>query len=92
MPARVYVLDQQAVPKPSEVVEGMIPIFHRLAKILIDPSATHSFVNPIFMCGIDVKAERLPYDLEVKTPAGNQSLLLTRCIETAIFGLMNRNW
>ena len=27
------------------------------------------------MCGIDVKAERLPYDLEVKTPTGNQSLL-----------------
>ena len=42
---------------------------------MIDPDATHSFVNPTFMCGIDVKAERLPYDLEVRTPTGNQSLL-----------------
>ena len=59
----------------SIVVEGTIPIFHRSAKILIDPSATHSFVNPTFMCGIDVKAKRLPYDLEVRTPTGDQCLL-----------------
>ena len=75
MLARVYILDQQAVPEPSKVVEGTIPVFHRLAKILIDPGATHSFVNPTFIYGIDVKAERLPYDLEVRTPTGNQSLL-----------------
>ncbi|XP_027071874.1 uncharacterized protein [Coffea arabica] len=61
VPARVYSLDQQSVPEPSKVVE--------------DPGATHSFVTPAFMFGIDVKAERLPYDLEVKTPTGNQSLL-----------------
>nr|XP_027061403.1 uncharacterized protein LOC113688022 [Coffea arabica] len=75
VPTRVYVLDQQSVPELSEVVEDTIPVFHRLAKILIDPGTTHSFVNPTFMYGIDVKAERLPYDLEVKTPTGNQSLL-----------------
>ena len=75
VPARVYALDQQSVPEPSEIVEGTIPVFHCLAKILIDPGAIHSFVNPNFICGIDVKAERLPYDLEVRTPTGNQSLL-----------------
>nr|XP_027090335.1 uncharacterized protein LOC113711369 [Coffea arabica] len=75
MPTRVYSLDQQSVPEPSEVVEGTIPVFHRLAKILIDPGATHSFVSPTFILEIDVKAERLPYDLEVRTPTGNQSLL-----------------
>ena len=75
MPTKVYTLDQQEVPEPSEVMEGMIPVFHRLANILINPGATHSFVNPTFMCGTDVKVERLPYDLEVKTPTGNQSLL-----------------
>ena len=42
---------------------------------MIDPGATHFFVNPTFMYGIDVKAERLPYDIEVRTPTGNQSLL-----------------
>ncbi|XP_071901600.1 uncharacterized protein [Coffea arabica] len=75
VPARVYSLDQQSVPEPTEVVEGKIPIFHRLAKILIDPGAIHSFVSPTFMLGIDVKVERLPYDLEVKRPMGNHTLL-----------------
>ena len=75
VPARVYALDSQPVPDPSEVVEGTLPIFHRLAKVLIDPGATHSFVNPAFMCGIDVKPVRLPYDLEVRTPTGNKSML-----------------
>ena len=59
-----------------EVVEGTIPVFHRLAKILINPGATHSFVSPAFMLGIDMKVEveRLPYELEVRTPTGNQTL------------------
>nr|XP_027088588.1 uncharacterized protein LOC113709944 [Coffea arabica] len=74
-PARVYSLDQQSVPELTEVVECTIPVFHCLSKILIDPSATHSFVSPTFMLGIDVKVERLPYDLEVRTPTGNQTLL-----------------
>ncbi|XP_027157100.1 uncharacterized protein LOC113758443 [Coffea eugenioides] len=30
VPARVYSLDQQSVPEPTEVVEGTIPVFHRL--------------------------------------------------------------
>ncbi|XP_071925875.1 uncharacterized protein [Coffea arabica] len=75
VPARVYSLDQQSVPAPTEVVEGTIPVFHRLVRILIDPGATHSFVNPAFILGIDLKVERLPYDLEVRTPTGNQILL-----------------
>ncbi|XP_027158242.1 uncharacterized protein LOC113759863 [Coffea eugenioides] len=75
VPVRVYSLDQQSVPEKTEVVEGTIPVFHRLTKILIDPGATHSFVSPTFMLGIDVKAKRLPYDLEVRTPTGNQTLL-----------------
>ena len=68
--ARVYALDHQQIPDSTEVVEGTIPIFHRLAKILIDPGATHSFVNPKFMSGVDVKPIKLPYDLEVRTPMG----------------------
>ena len=75
MLARVYALNQHQVPNPSEVIEGTIPVFYRLAKILIESGATHSFVNLNFNCAIDVKAERLPYDLEVKTPASDQYLL-----------------
>ncbi|XP_071914143.1 uncharacterized protein [Coffea arabica] len=74
VPARVYSLDQTTVLEPTKVVEGTIPVFHRLARILIDPGATHSFVNPAFMLGIDSKVERLPYDLEVRTPTGEATL------------------
>ena len=71
MPARIYALDHQQVSDSSEVVEGTIPIFYRLTKVLIDLGATHSFVNPNFMSGIDVKPIKLPYDLEVRTPTGD---------------------
>ncbi|XP_027127752.1 uncharacterized protein [Coffea arabica] len=41
----------------------------------MDYQATHSFVNPAFMCGIDVNPVKLPYDLEVKALTGNRSLI-----------------
>ena len=75
LPARVYALDYQQIPDATEVVKGMIPIFHRLAKVLIDSGVTHFFVNPNFMSGIDLKPINLPYDLEVRTPTGDQSLI-----------------
>ena len=78
MPNRVYVLDNQQNPNPIEVVEGTIPVFHRLIRILIDFGATHSFVDPNFMKGIDVKCDFLPFDLEVKTPTGNQCLIANK--------------
>ena len=73
--ARVFALDYQRAPESSEVVEGTIPVFHRLAKFLIDPGATHSFVNPTFMHGIDISPVKLPYDLEVRTPTEDQKLI-----------------
>nr|XP_027090534.1 uncharacterized protein LOC113711575 [Coffea arabica] len=70
MPTRVYSLEQRQVPDSSEIVEGTIPVFHRLVRILIEPGATHFFVNPDFMCRIDIKPVNLPYDLKVSTPTG----------------------
>ncbi|XP_071926122.1 uncharacterized protein [Coffea arabica] len=75
VPARVYAIHDQLVPDSSEVVKGTLPIFHRLAKVLIDPGATHSFVNPSFMSGIDVKPVRLPFDLEVRTPMRDKKII-----------------
>ncbi|XP_071933069.1 uncharacterized protein [Coffea arabica] len=75
MAARVYSLEQRQVPDSSEIVEGTIPVFHRLVRILINPGATHSFVNLDFMCGIDIRPVSLPYDLEVSTPTGTQRLI-----------------
>ena len=70
MLARVYALDYQQIPDSTEVVEGTIHIFQYLAKVLIDPGVTHSFVDSNFMSGIDVKPIKLPYDLEIGMPTG----------------------
>ncbi|XP_071928109.1 uncharacterized protein [Coffea arabica] len=74
VPARVYSIEQRPVPDSAEVVEGTIPVFHCLARILIDPGATHSFINPEFMCGIDINPVTLSYELEVSTPTRDQCL------------------
>ncbi|XP_027082195.2 uncharacterized protein [Coffea arabica] len=73
--ARVYAIGHQEVTDPSAVIEDTLSIFRRTARVLIDPSATHSFVSPAFMAHIDIKAEKLPYDLEIKTPITNKSIL-----------------
>ncbi|XP_071933774.1 uncharacterized protein [Coffea arabica] len=90
VPARVYAIDDQPVPDSSEVVEGTLPIFHRLAKVLIDPGATHSFVNPSFMSGIDVKPVRLPFDLEVRTPMGNKKIIASLAYKNCEFWIGER--
>nr|XP_027067807.1 uncharacterized protein LOC113693474 [Coffea arabica] len=73
--ARVYAMGHQEVIDPSAVIEGTLSIFRRTARVLIDPGATHSFVSPAFMAHIVIKAEKLPYDLEIKTPITNKSIL-----------------
>ncbi|XP_071924809.1 uncharacterized protein [Coffea arabica] len=90
VPARVYAIDDQPVPDSSEVVEGTLPIFHRLAKVLIDPGATHSFVNPSFMSGIDVRRVRLPFDLEVRTPMGNKKIIASLAYKNCEFWIGER--
>ena len=60
------------------MVEGTIPVFHRLARVLIDFGATHSFIDPKFMKGVDVKCDLLPFDLKVKNPTGNQCLIANK--------------
>nr|XP_027109267.1 uncharacterized protein LOC113729140 [Coffea arabica] len=90
VPARVYTIDDQPVPDSSEVVEGTLPIFQRLARVLIDPGATHSFVNPTFMSGIDVKPVRLPFDLEVRTPMGNKIIITSLAYKNCKFWIGER--
>ncbi|XP_027122174.1 uncharacterized protein [Coffea arabica] len=90
VPARVYAIDDQPVPDTSEIVEGTLPIFHRLAGVLIDPGATHSFVNPIFMSGINVQPVKLPFDLEVRTPMGNKSITTSLAYKNCEFWVGKR--
>ena len=74
VPVRVYALDHQQIPDSTEVVKGTIPVFHCLAKVLIDADATHSFVKPDFISAVDGKPAKLTYDLEVRTLTGDQCL------------------
>ncbi|XP_027156451.1 uncharacterized protein LOC113758447 [Coffea eugenioides] len=90
VPTRVYAIEDQPIPDSSEVVEGTLPIFHRLAKVLIDPGATHSFVNPSFMSRIDVKPVRLPFDLEVRTPMGNKKTTTSLAYKNCEFWIGER--
>ena len=78
MPTRDYALDNQQIPNPTEMVEGTIPIFHRLTRVLIDSRATHSFVDPNVMKDVDVKCDFLSFDLKIKTPTGNQCLIANK--------------
>ncbi|XP_071920638.1 uncharacterized protein [Coffea arabica] len=90
VPARVYAIDDQPVPDSSEVVEGTLPFFHHLAKVLIDPGATHSFVNPSFMSGIDVRPVKLPFDLEVRTPMGDKRIIASLAFKDCEFWIGER--
>ena len=76
VPVRVYILDQHQVP-----------VFYCLTKILIDSIATHFFVNPNFVYGIDMKVERLLYDLEVRTPTSDQYLLANEVYRNCEIGI-----
>ncbi|XP_071905699.1 uncharacterized protein [Coffea arabica] len=90
VPTRVCAIDDQPLPDSSKVVEGTLPIFHRLARVLIDPGATHLFVNPTFMSEIDVKPVRLPFDLEVRTPMGNKSIITSLAYKNCEFWVGER--
>ena len=52
-----------------EVIEGMVPILHGNAHILIDSGSTHSFVSPKYVLFLRVKPEPLDCVLVVRTPS-----------------------
>ena len=58
----------------TEVIEGTFPILNRLAQVLLDPGSSHSYIETHFVNESMVKAEKLPYVLEVGTPTTNIAL------------------
>ena len=70
MPAQVYALDKTEVGSESDGVEGTLSISGKSAKILIDPSSTHSFSRPMFIRDLGLKLKILSYVVEVSTPTG----------------------
>ncbi|XP_027169681.1 uncharacterized protein LOC113769431 [Coffea eugenioides] len=77
-----------------KTLEGGTPISRQATsggtKVLIDPGTTHLFVNPTFMSGIDVKPDRLPFDLEVRTPMGNKSIITSLAYKNCEFWIGER--
>ena len=74
VPARVYAISKEDVESDDNVIEGMLSVSGRLAKVLIDPGSTHSFVRPKFIKGLGLKMEELPYLMEISTPTNGKSL------------------
>ena len=56
------------------MVEGTLTISGKLAKILVDPGSTHSFIRPKFVRKIGFKTEILPYLMEVSTSTGERKI------------------
>ena len=61
-------LTQQDARTSNVVVEGTINIMEYTARILFDPSATHSFVFSAFISKLNMKPELLKFQLIVSTP------------------------
>ena len=69
--ARVFAMTQQEAAATPEVITGMLSIFGRSARILIDPGATHSFVSKSFALYADREGSELDCELVVATPVGH---------------------
>ncbi|GAV67453.1 RVP_2 domain-containing protein [Cephalotus follicularis] len=67
---RVSTLSKDDVPESTTIVGGTIHISGILAHVLIDPGLTHSFIASEFARNLHGVTSRLPYVLEVSTPAG----------------------
>ena len=46
--ARVFTLTQQDAQASNAFVAGTIPVCFLVARVLLDPGATHSLVSPVF--------------------------------------------
>ena len=58
----------------ADVVKGTLPISGHLAKVLIDPGSTNSFIRLGFIKRIRFRTEILSYLIEVSTPTGENRI------------------
>ena len=80
---RVYALTTRDAQATDTVVAGILPSFFAHAKVLFDPSSTHSFVSCAFAKNHDKSPELLDLELSVSTPVGDTlmtNLVLKSCI------------
>ena len=68
---------ESALTQPKEdasnaVVEGIILLYNSWARILFDPSATHSFIRTTYALDLGLNFEKLEQALRVDLPTGEQ--------------------
>ncbi|VVA36048.1 PREDICTED: reverse mRNAase, partial [Prunus dulcis] len=68
--ARVFSMTQQEAYATPDVITGMIPIFGYLARVLIDPGATHSFVARNFIPYISNRPIPITGRFSISLPTG----------------------
>ncbi|KAI5348622.1 hypothetical protein L3X38_001509 [Prunus dulcis] len=68
--ARVFSMTQQEAYATPDVITGMIPIFGYLARVLIDPGATHSFVAHSFLPYISIRPIPITGRFSISLPTG----------------------
>ncbi|CAL8992830.1 unnamed protein product, partial [Prunus brigantina] len=68
--ARVFSMTQQEAHATPDVITSMIPIFGYLARVLIDPGATHSFVAHNFVPYVSVRPTPMTGSFSISLPTG----------------------
>ena len=73
---RMNALTQQEVQTSNTVVEGTIRLSERIARVLFDSGASHSFISSSFATQISKESEPLGFQLVVSTPVGTKLTLM----------------
>ena len=69
--ARVYSMTQQEAQATLDVIVGMLPVFGFLARVLVDPEATHSFISPNFLPYASVRPTPIGGSFSISLPTGD---------------------
>ena len=76
---RVFVLTPTKPEKDAFLVEGMILVFSTWVRVLLDTSATHSFISTSCANALGSKTERLENLLLIESPMGTNSRIDRIC-------------
>ena len=69
-PGRVFAMTRQGADASPDVVSGTVSVYNHIARMLVDPGSTHSFVATLFVEYLPVPREPLYCALAISTPIG----------------------
>ena len=67
----MFAVTQQEADVAPEVMTGTIQVFDRDAYVLIDPSATHSFISTKFIAQVNIEIQPIDCSMVVSLPTGD---------------------